>query len=87
MKRIIGKVDYEIPEGTQTGTVFKLKGKGITEIRGTRRGDLVFRVVVEVPKNLNKHQKELLKAFSDSCGEKNNVQKKGFFDKLSDMFK
>lgn len=82
-----GKVDYEIPEGTQTGTVFKLKGKGITEIRGTRRGDLVFRVIVEVPKNLNKHQKELLKAFADSCGEKNNVQKKGFFDKLSDMFK
>ncbi len=82
-----GKVDYAIPEGTQTGTVFKLKGKGITEIRGTRRGDLVFRVVVEVPKNLNKEQKDLLKAFADSCGEKNNVQKKGFFDKLSDMFK
>lgn len=81
-----GKVDYEIPEGTQTGTVFKMKGKGITEIRGTRRGDLIFRVVVEVPKNLNKHQKDLLKAFSDSVGEKNNVQKKSFFDKLSDLF-
>ena len=81
-----GKVDYSIPEGTQTGTVFKLKGKGITEIRSTRRGDLVFRVVVEVPKNLNKQQKELLKAFADSCGEKNNVQKKSFFDKLSDLF-
>jgi len=82
-----GKVDYEIPEGTQTGTVFKLKGKGITEIRGSRRGDLVFRVVVEVPKNLNKQQKDLLKAFADSIGEKNNVQKKSFFDKLSDLFR
>lgn len=82
-----GKVDYTIPEGTQTGTVFKLKNKGITEIGSSRRGDLVFRVNVEVPKNLNKEQKELLKAFADSCGEKNNVQKKGFFDKLSDMFK
>ena len=81
-----GKVNYSIPEGTQTGTVFKLKGKGITEIRSTRRGDLIFRVVVEVPKNLNKQQKELLKAFADSCGEKNNVQKKSFFDKLSDLF-
>ncbi len=81
-----GKVDYSIPEGTQTGTVFKLKNKGITEIRSTKRGDLIFRVIVEVPKNLNKHQKELLKAFADSCGEKNNVQKKSFFDKLSDLF-
>ncbi len=82
-----GNVDYEIPEGTQTGTVFTLKGKGITEIRGTRRGNLVFRVIVEVPKNLNAKQKELLKAFADSCGEKNNVQKKSFFDKLKDNLK
>lgn len=82
-----GKVEYDIPEGTQTGTVFKMKGKGITEIRGSRRGDLIFRVIVEVPKNLSKEQKELLKAFADSCGEKNNVQKKSFFDKLADMFK
>lgn len=82
-----GKAEYTIPEGTQTGTVFKMRNKGITEIGSSRRGDLVFRVIVEVPKNLNKEQKELLKAFADSCGEKNNVQKKGFFDKLSDMFK
>ena len=82
-----GDYEYEIPEGTQTGTIFKLKNKGITEIRGTRRGDLVFRVVVEVPKNLNKEQKELLKAFADSCGEKNNVQKKNFFDKVKETFK
>lgn len=81
-----GDVNYDIPEGTQTGTVFTLKNKGITEIHGTRRGNLVFRVVVEVPKNLNSKQKELLKAFADSCGEKNNVQKKNFFDKMKELF-
>ena len=67
-------------------TIFTLKNKGITEIHGTRRGNLVFRVIVEVPKNLNAKQKELLKAFADSCGEKNNVQKKNFFDKMKDLF-
>lgn len=81
-----GDTDYDIPEGTQSGTIFTLKNKGITEIHGTRRGNLVFRVIVEVPKNLNSKQKELLKAFADSCGEKNNVQKKNFFDKMKDLF-
>jgi len=81
-----GDVNYDIPEGTQSGTIFTLKNKGITEIHGTRRGNLIFRVVVEVPKNLNSKQKELLKAFADSCGEKNNVQKKNFLDKIKDLF-
>ncbi len=81
-----GDVNYDIPEGTQSGTIFTLKNKGITEIHGTRRGNLVFRVIVEVPKNLNSKQKELLKAFADSCGEKNNVQKKNFLDKIKELF-
>ena len=81
-----GDVEYDIPEATQTGTIFTLKNKGITEINGTRRGNLVFRVVVEVPKNLNSKQKEALRAFSESLGEKNNVQKKNFFDKMKDLF-
>lgn len=82
-----GDYEYSIPEGTQTGTVFTLKNKGITEIHGTRRGNLVFRVVVEVPKNLNSKQKELLRQFAETCGEKNNVQKKNFFDKMKQTFK
>ena len=80
-----GDVEYSIPEGTQSGTVFTLKGKGITEIRGSRRGNFIFTVNVEVPKNLNAKQKELLKAFAETCGEKNNVQKKNFFDKMKDL--
>lgn len=82
-----GTEQYTIPEGTQPGTVFTLKNRGITEIRGTRRGNLSFRVNVEVPKNLSTKQKELLKSFADSCGEKNNTQKKSFFDKLRENLK
>lgn len=82
-----GTEDYTIPEGTQPGTVFTLKNRGVTEVQGSRRGSLNFRVNVEVPKNLSAKQKELLKEFADSCGEKNNTQKKSFFDKLKDTFK
>ncbi len=82
-----GNVDYNIPEGTQSATVYTLKGKGITEVHGTRRGNLVFRVIVEVPKNLSAKQKELLRAFAETCGEKNNEQKKNFFDKMKESFK
>ncbi len=82
-----GDYEYEIPEGTQTGTVFTIKNKGIVEIRGSKKGNLSFRVIVEVPKNLNFKQKELLKAFADSCGEKNNIQKKNFFDKVRNTFR
>ena len=80
-----GDVEYSIPEGTQSGTVFTLKNKGITEIRGSRRGNFIFTVIVEVPKNLNSKQKELLNAFAETCGEQNNVQKKNFFDKMKDL--
>ncbi len=82
-----GTEEYNIPEGTQPGTVFTLKNRGVTEVHGSRRGNLSFRVNVEVPKNLSAKQKELIKEFSDSCGDKNNTQKKGFFDKLKDTFK
>ncbi len=82
-----GTEEYNIPEGTQPGTVFTLKNRGVTEIRGSRRGNLSFRAVVEVPKNLSSKQKELLKEFAATCNDKNNAQKKGFFDKLKETFK
>ena len=82
-----GEEEYVIPEGTQPDTVFTLKNRGITEIRGSRRGNLSFKVEVEVPKNLTSKQKELLKAFADTCEDKNNQKKKSFFDKLKDTFK
>ena len=73
---------YEIPEGTQSGTSFTLRGKGIPDINSKRRGDLVITVLVETPKNLNSEQKKLLRQFADSLGEKNNARKKGVFERF-----
>lgn len=82
---IDGNVKYSISEGTQTGTVFRLKGKGIKKLQRTDRGDQYVKVNVEVPKNLDKKQKELLKAFEASLEEKNYEKKKNFFDKLKEF--
>ena len=78
-----GNVKYTIPEGTQSGTTFTLRGKGIPYINNSsRRGDLVFRVNVEIPKGLNEKQKAAMKAFADSCGETNYAKRKSFFKKI-----
>ncbi len=77
-----GKVKYSLHEGTQTGSVFRLKNKGIPHIRGYGRGDQYVKVVVEVPKNLSKKQKGLLREFSELAGEDNHEQRKGFFEKM-----
>ena len=66
---IDGKVKLTIPEGTQSGTVFRLRGKGIPFLRGSGRGDQYVTVNVAVPKNLNAHQKEALRAFARAMGE------------------
>ena len=73
-----GETEFKIPEGTQTGTLFTLKNKGIVRVNTKNRGDLYFRVVVEIPRNLSAAQKELLSRFADSCGEKNHSKKKNF---------
>lgn len=78
-----GNVKYTIPEGTQPGTTFTLRGKGIPYINNqNRRGDLIFRVTVEVPKGLTDKQKAAMKAFADSCGETNYAKHKAFFKKI-----
>ena len=73
---------FTIPEGTQTGESFTLKGKGIADVNTKRRGDLIFMVTVETPKNLTQEQKKLLSTFADSLGENNESKTKGFFKKL-----
>ena len=78
-----GKVKYNIPEGTQTGTVFRLKGKGIPNLRGNGRGDQYVTVNVTVPTGLTSEQKELLRTFAESSGTgggTNNVSE-GLFGK------
>ena len=87
---IDGKVKYTIPEGTQTGTVFRLKGKGIKKLRRSDRGDQYVKVNIEVPKNLTKKQKDALKEFEKAMGESSTEthyeKRKTFFDKLKEKF-
>ena len=79
---IDGKVKYDIPEGTQTGTTFRLRGKGIPNLNGRGRGDQYVTVYIETPRNLNREQKEALKKFSQSLGEHNYEARKNFFSKF-----
>ena len=77
-----GDMKYEIPEGTQPGTQFTLKGKGIQNLNSpSRRGDLIFTAVVEIPRGLSSRQKDHMRAFADSCGESNYKKKTSFFKK------
>ena len=71
-----GKVKYSIPEGTQSDTVFRLRGKGIPKLHGSGRGDQFVRVTVETPKNLSSEQKELLKKFGETLGEEHGKGKR-----------
>lgn len=78
---IDGKVKYDLPEGTQSGTTFRLKGKGIPSINGRGRGDQYVTVYIETPRNLNKEQKEALRKFAETMGDENYEERKGFFGK------
>jgi len=71
-----GKVKYSIPEGTQTGTIFRLRGKGIQSLRGNGRGDQYVTVAVSVPTSLSSEQKDLLRQFAESAGEEDTSKKK-----------
>lgn len=84
---IDGKVEYTIPEGTQTGTVFRLRGKGIQNVNGRGRGDQYVRVNIEVPTRLTEHQKKLLRDFESSTTDENQAQRKSFWDKVKDVLK
>ena len=76
-----GTEKYTISDGTQTGTTFTLRNKGVPMVNSNRRGDLIFRVNVEIPRGLTQKQKDLLRAFADECGESNYVKKNSFFKK------
>ncbi|GHU36038.1 chaperone protein DnaJ [Clostridia bacterium] len=82
-----GKDKYKIPEGTQTGTVFTLKNRGIQHINNPKsRGDLMFKVTVEVPTGLSDKQKAALREFGDSLAGKNHAKKESFFAKFRKGF-
>ena len=74
---------FKIPEGTQTSTVFSLKNRGIQSVNNAKqRGDLYFKVIVEVPTELSEKQKNALKEFADNCAAKNHTKKESFFKKF-----
>lgn len=81
-----GKIPFTIKEGTQPGEVLRVRGKGIPYLRGRGVGDLLLKIVVEVPRSLTKEQKKLLEEFESSTGDKQYQKRKSFFDKLKDIF-
>lgn len=84
---IDGKVKYTVPEGTQNGTTFRFKGKGVKKINRSDRGDQYVHVTIEVPKNLSKKQKDLLREFEGTMTDENYNKRKSFFEKLKEAFK
>ena len=81
-----GKVAQKIPEGTQSGTKFRLRGQGIQYLNGRGRGDQYVIVDVAIPKKLNRTQREALNAFENSLKDDNYEKRKGFFKNLKDRF-
>jgi molecular chaperone DnaJ len=80
-----GKVSLKIPAGTQNGDQLRLKGKGMSKIRSSSRGDMFAQIHIEIPKNLTKKQKELLEAFDKESGVE-SVDEAGFFEKMKNLW-
>ena len=81
-----GKVKFKIPEGTQPGTTFRLKNKGITHLNRSGKGDQYIKAKVVIPEKLDQEQKDLLMKFAEMSGDEINPEKKGFFDKVKNAF-
>jgi molecular chaperone DnaJ len=82
-----GQAQLKVPAGTQSGTSFKLRGKGIPALNSSSRGDLIVRVVVEVPTKLNSEQRQKLTEFAGLMGEENSPLHKSFFEKAKEFFR
>ncbi len=83
---IDGKISYNMPEGTQPDTVFRIRGKGIPNLNGRGRGDQFIKVKIEIPRNLTRAQKDILRQFEETAGDAQFGEKKGFFEKMKDLF-
>ena len=81
-----GSASIKIPAGTQSGTTFRLKGRGVKNLQGYGTGDLNVKVQVEVPARLDKEQKAKLEEFADLCGDDVNPQSKSFLEKAKTFF-
>jgi molecular chaperone DnaJ len=82
-----GKANLKVPAGTQSGQVFKLRGKGVANVNARDQGDLFARLLVEVPTRLNGEQRQKLEEFASLCGEENTPLHKSFFDRAREFFR
>jgi molecular chaperone DnaJ len=81
------KAHIKIPPGTQSGTTFRLKGRGVKNVQGYGTGDLLVHVNVEVPTHLNHAQKAKLQEFAQLCDETVNPMTRSFFEKARNLFR
>lgn len=81
-----GKASIKVPAGTQNGTVFKLRGKGMPHLRGSGQGQLLVRAVVEVPTKLTAGQRRKLEDFAESCGDQNAPMTRSFLERAKEFF-
>ena len=77
-----GKAQIKVPPGTQSGSLFRLKDKGVPSLRGDGRGDMHVRIVVEIPTNLSSAQKKLIEQFAAAAGEDNYPHFKSFLRRV-----
>ncbi len=81
-----GRAHLKVPPGTQSGQMFRLRGKGIANVNGRGRGDLLARLIVEVPSHLNVEQRRKLEEFAELCGDENTPLRKSFFERAKEFF-
>jgi len=81
-----GRVNLKIPEGTQDGTIFKLRGRGMPELRGGGNGDQLVKVTIEVPRKLSVEQRKHLEAYALSSGDADQPMEEGFWEKAKKIF-
>jgi len=81
-----GKTRVKVPEGSQTGKQFRLKGKGMPVLRTSKVGDMYIQIVVETPSNLNRRQRELLEEFEKASSAETHPESAGFFSRVRDFF-
>ena len=82
-----GPAQLKVPAGTQNGQIFKVRGRGIAHVSGHARGDLLARVIVEVPTHLDAEQRAKLEEFANLCGDENTPMRKSFFERAKEFFK
>jgi molecular chaperone DnaJ len=83
---LTGAVNLKIPAGTQSDSVFRVRGHGMPALQGSSQGDILARVQVEVPTRLNAEQRKALEYFAQLCGEDNTPLHKSFTERLRDLF-